>query len=77
MVHLIDVDVIRLKTFQRTLNVPPDLVSGVAVAVGAFAGILHVAVDLGSQDHTLSALSALGKPAAQDLFSPAGMIVFV
>ena len=73
VVDLVEVDAVGLQAAQRLGYVHADLVVGdAALLVGA--GLVHAAVDLGGEHDLVAAVTALGKPAADDLFRVAGGI---
>src|SRR5690606_17232446 len=68
VVHLVEVDVIRLQPAQAFVAGALDVVGGKAGLVGPVA---HRAVDLRRQHDLLAASAALGQPAADDVFRDA------
>ena len=65
VVHLIEVDVVRLQPPEAGVTGVPDVTGRELRIVGPVAG--DVAVDLGGQDHLLPPAATLCEPAAEDL----------
>src|SRR5436305_1980867 len=68
VVHLVEVDVVGLQSFQRTVTCVPDVACGEERVVGPLA---HRAVELRRDDDLLAPAAALGEPATDDLLGDA------
>ena len=71
VVELVDVDVVRLEALEAGIQCPADVESREPAVIGP---VRHTAEQLGGQHRVLTALTALGKPAAEDLFGPATVL---